>query len=223
VVCHESVELGSAEGGYVVKPSAELGANKLKVKEFWLRAGTFKSEPVSHASCFNCHWTEGGVRPLANDCGGCHSLPQNPGIEAVRHGAGGDSPPADKARLMGITPDRVAQAEMTARDVLNIWTDREVGAFWHDQKSHAGTACTSCHVDMKDRPQYVPIKTCATSSCHGSTSGRGSPSPPSRGIPTKSALYVELKEKEKDPAYQCAYCHINNGSRPAPESHKKLF
>lgn len=33
-------------------------------------AGTFKSVPTSHASCFNCHWKS--QPPVSTDCGGCH-------------------------------------------------------------------------------------------------------------------------------------------------------
>lgn len=35
-------------------------------------ATMFKTVPVSHESCFNCHWQ--AQKPVANDCGGCHKL-----------------------------------------------------------------------------------------------------------------------------------------------------
>lgn len=35
-------------------------------------AGTFKTAPVGHASCFNCHWKT--QEPTHNDCAGCHQL-----------------------------------------------------------------------------------------------------------------------------------------------------
>lgn len=38
------------------------------------RAGTFKTMPVGHASCFNCHWKN--QEPTHNDCAGCHQLSQ---------------------------------------------------------------------------------------------------------------------------------------------------
>jgi hypothetical protein len=37
-------------------------------------AGTFKTAPVGHASCFNCHWKT--QEPTRNDCAGCHQLSQ---------------------------------------------------------------------------------------------------------------------------------------------------
>ncbi|HEX8474362.1 MAG TPA: hypothetical protein VF666_10045 [Pyrinomonadaceae bacterium] len=33
-------------------------------------AGTFKTVPTSHASCFNCHWKS--VEPVRDNCAGCH-------------------------------------------------------------------------------------------------------------------------------------------------------
>jgi hypothetical protein len=33
---------------------------------------TFKSSPVDHSSCFNCHWKS--QEPVANNCAGCHKL-----------------------------------------------------------------------------------------------------------------------------------------------------
>ncbi len=35
-------------------------------------AGTFKTIPTSHASCFNCHWK--AQPPVSQDCAGCHKL-----------------------------------------------------------------------------------------------------------------------------------------------------
>ena len=35
-------------------------------------ADTFKLAPLSHASCFNCHW--GSQQPVNDNCGGCHKL-----------------------------------------------------------------------------------------------------------------------------------------------------
>jgi len=40
------------------------------VDSFSPDAATFKSVPVSHASCFNCHWKS--QPPISTDCAGCH-------------------------------------------------------------------------------------------------------------------------------------------------------
>ena len=39
-------------------------------------ADTFKLAPLSHASCFNCHW--GSQQPVNDNCGGCHKLATQP-------------------------------------------------------------------------------------------------------------------------------------------------
>src|SRR5688500_13398615 len=50
-------------------PSAAPGA---------LPRGLLKTTPVGHASCFNCHWQDGGEKPFSNDCAGCHKLSPRP-------------------------------------------------------------------------------------------------------------------------------------------------
>ena len=40
------------------------------VDSFSPDAATFKSVPLSHASCFNCHWKS--QPPISTDCAGCH-------------------------------------------------------------------------------------------------------------------------------------------------------
>ena len=37
---------------------------------------TFKSVPVGHDSCFNCHWRN--QQPIATNCNGCHKLAESP-------------------------------------------------------------------------------------------------------------------------------------------------
>ncbi|HBB86879.1 MAG TPA: hypothetical protein DC047_04630 [Blastocatellia bacterium] len=44
--------------------------------EFAPAADTFKAEPSTHASCFNCHW--GSQQPVSDNCGGCHKLATQP-------------------------------------------------------------------------------------------------------------------------------------------------
>jgi len=39
-------------------------------ESFVLPPGAFKSRPVSHDSCFNCHWKN--QKPSSDDCAGCH-------------------------------------------------------------------------------------------------------------------------------------------------------
>lgn len=42
---------------------------------------TLKSVPVSHASCFSCHWKS--EQPVKENCAGCHKLPDPPATIAV--------------------------------------------------------------------------------------------------------------------------------------------
>ena len=53
------------------------------VDSFVPPAGTFKSVPTGHASCFNCHWK--AQVPVNDDCKGCHRLdkPSAP-VQVVR-------------------------------------------------------------------------------------------------------------------------------------------
>ena len=68
-ICHETYQpQGASTDKFVVKPPEG------DVPPSWLRKGTFKTTPTSHASCFNCHWQDGGEKPLSTDCAGCHKL-----------------------------------------------------------------------------------------------------------------------------------------------------
>lgn len=58
---------------------------------------TFKNSPLSHASCFNCHWS--GQEPVKENCAGCHKLAGAPYTALnspkrismkFRHDGGGD-------------------------------------------------------------------------------------------------------------------------------------
>lgn len=42
---------------------------------------TFRSVPVSHATCFSCHWKS--EQPVNDNCAGCHKFPNPPGILTV--------------------------------------------------------------------------------------------------------------------------------------------
>jgi hypothetical protein len=42
---------------------------------------TLKSVPVSHATCFSCHWKS--EQPVSDNCAGCHKLPNPPVMLAV--------------------------------------------------------------------------------------------------------------------------------------------
>lgn len=86
--------------------------------------------------------------------------------------------------------------------------------FEHQYKDHVNKDCTTCHVRITQTGDLrkmldadVPILTCSTSSCHGDEIG----------------TEITAREKsvaEKQPIFQCSYCHTSTiGSFPIPASH----
>ena len=88
--------------------------------------------------------------------------------------------------------------------------------FSHQSTNHANKDCTTCHVRItqnsdvaKMKDADVPFQTCSTSSCHGNNIG------------------AEIAKREetvtnKQPAFQCAYCHTSAiGRYEIPASHRK--
>ena len=63
-ICHQP-RAGSPPGLTPASPDAVIPA-----------PDTFKDVPLSHASCFNCHF--GSHKPIREDCGGCHKLAAQP-------------------------------------------------------------------------------------------------------------------------------------------------
>ena len=67
-ICH-------APGAVVSKPAGGW------IDAYTPPPATFKSVPVDHASCFNCHWK--AQEPVASNCNGCHKLATNPYVPAA--------------------------------------------------------------------------------------------------------------------------------------------
>ncbi|HZE69089.1 MAG TPA: cytochrome c3 family protein [Pyrinomonadaceae bacterium] len=63
-LCHTS------RMGALVPPSAGW------IDNFVPTVASFKSFPVDHAACFNCHWKS--QQPVNTNCGGCHKLAEKP-------------------------------------------------------------------------------------------------------------------------------------------------
>jgi hypothetical protein len=212
-ICHETYQpTGDSPEEYVTKPPGELARNVLTLEAFWLKKGMFKTTPRGHDSCFRCHWQDGGEAPRSNDCAGCHKL-----LTAQ-----------SDVKLTGVSAKVDADASnpsvkgITDADVLARWYERRVATFRHEREEHfKKVGCTSCHISITSanritsETDYVPIKTCASSSCHGSTN-------PKAGL-LKMIIFNEVEQKKKDPTYACAKCHINLGKEPTPKSHTDLF
>jgi len=193
-ICHQTY---APPGKPAPQPAATTGAaaaaTALPVE------GVFKTTPTSHASCFNCHWQEGGERPLSSDCAGCHKLlPQGRALPQPK-GKDADAQVAAKA---GIT-DPLIIAKLLRRDTAT---------FAHEDDHHKVRGCTACHINitglslLDERTLKVPILTCGGSGCHIN------PKP-------KRVLNDEIGKREADPAFQCTKCHINYGKSPVPKSH----
>src|SRR5688500_7461321 len=187
-VCHKTLQpQGDTSDEYVTKPPVNLGEG------FWLKKGTFKTVPTSHATCFTCHSQESGLEPAPTSCSTCHKIRQ--------HGPAGDFD-AKLAARMG-SPDRIT---------LDAWRKRDSsGKFRHEWVSHADLSCDTCHnvqtmntVDF--RTKKVGISSCGT--CHATaTSAEG------------GALNLELDSRKANPTFQCTKCHIVFATRPMPEPH----
>ena len=72
--CHQTYQpQGKSDDEFVTKPPKDIG------DAFWLKKGTFKSRPLTHATCFTCHNQESELAPLPPNCDSCHkfALPDN--------------------------------------------------------------------------------------------------------------------------------------------------
>ncbi|PYS84456.1 MAG: hypothetical protein DMF67_05100 [Acidobacteria bacterium] len=185
-ICHQTYHQQN-------KPAATPAAGALVLED-----GTFKTTPSGHESCFNCHWQDGGEKPLASDCAGCHRLlPQ--GKTPAPPGKDADAQTAAKA---GITDPFII------RKLLR----RDSATFSHEEDKHQSRGCTSCHINitaislLDEKTIKVPVLTCGGSGCHIN------PRP-------KKILNEEVGKREADPTFQCTKCHINYGKAQVPKSH----
>jgi hypothetical protein len=210
-ICHQTYQpAGDPPEEYVTKPPAELKSNALGLEAFWLKRGMFKTTPRGHESCFSCHWQDGGEAPRSSDCAGCHKL--LPAVVGVRYT---DAPAKTDADASNPSAKGIADA-----DVLANWYERRVATFRHEKADHIKVGCTACHISITSADRltaetdFVPIKTCASSNCHGSMS---------KSAGAKRIIFDEVEQRKKDAAYACAKCHINLGREPTPKSHTDLF
>ena len=196
-VCHATYKpQGDASEEYVTKAPKNLG------DAFWLKKGTFKTIPNSHAICFTCHNSDSGIAPEPKNCNVCHKLlSPDPGLKFDFD--------AKLASDMGIT-----DAMMLAR-----WSRRgSAGAFRHEGGEHPALNCMGCHsvatfntVDLKTLK--VPVRSCGgAEGCHvTATTDDG------------GALNFEIDQKKKDPAFVCTKCHVVFGKGAVPEGHLKVI
>jgi hypothetical protein len=191
-VCHQTYQpQGSAPDEYVTKPPEKLG------DAFWLKKGTFKTSPTSHATCFTCHSADSGIAPAPTDCAVCHK--------------------PDKALTKtDFDPKIAAPMKIDDKIMLLAWRRRDSSAtFRHEFASHAELDCATCHNaaamnTIDPLTKKVPVTSC--NMCHiTATADDG-------GI-----LNFEADARQKDAKFQCAKCHLAFGKDPMPESHVKAI
>jgi hypothetical protein len=193
-VCHQTYQpQGSSSDEYVTRPPQNLG------EAFWLKKGTFKTIPLTHATCFTCHSEEGGIEPALNACNSCHKL----------RASTAENPPAD------FDPQIAAATGVNDNLLLAQWRRRHSsGTFRHEGGAHPDQSCTDCHQVAKmntldERTLRVPVLSCG--GCHaGATADDG-------------ALNFEVEKRKADPGFQCVKCHVRFGREPVPESHLKAI
>ncbi len=191
-VCHKTYNpQGESDDEYLTKPQVDLGDN------FWLKKGTFKTVPTSHATCFTCHSVEVGILPAPSNCAACHRLAPKP--------ANTDFDAKFAAKIGDL--DKIT---------LDVWRKRDSsGKFRHEFSSHAELECANCHNAATINTLDAATKKVAITSCNlchiTETSDDG-------GI-----LNYEIDLRKKDAKFQCVKCHIAFGKLPIPESHFKAI
>ncbi|HEX8189033.1 MAG TPA: hypothetical protein VF586_11820 [Pyrinomonadaceae bacterium] len=196
-VCHETyVKPGQAVTA-PAPPDARAGAGADLPP---LPAGLLKTTPTGHDSCFNCHWQDGGEKPVSTDCAGCHKLlPQG----------------AARPELKGkdADPEFAARSGFTDPHVVGKLLRRDTVIFAHEEERHREIDCATCHTripalsTLDETTLKVPILSCgAGSSCH-------------IGAKPKRILNEEVDKKLADPNFRCAKCHFNLGREKPPRSH----
>lgn len=156
-----------------------------------ISAKFFMNSPNSHASCFTCHYQ--GVQPVASNCAGCH----------------------DRTRPY-------IDSNVIKRYSLKF--DHLIG-------NHMTRDCVSCHVRITQNADVrllkdadVPIITCG-GSCHGQSASEP-PLPTTDDNYKLSAIANEIVAREKSiadkqPIFQCSFCHTSAiGRLPIPPSHR---
>lgn len=193
VMCHQSYQpQGTSEEEYVTKAPKNLG------DAFWLKKGTFKTIPVSHAPCSSCHSTEGGIDPAPSKCDACHRLL-----------------PASEKVNVDFDPKLPATMGVTDPMMLNRWQRRaSAGTFPHEGGAHPTLSCTTCHNiptmnTIEAKSLKVAVKSCAgAEGCHiTATSDEG------------GALNYEIDQKKIKPDAECTKCHLVFGKEALPASH----
>jgi Cytochrome c7 and related cytochrome c len=196
-VCHQTYQpQGKSDEEYVTKPPTDLG------DKFWLKKGTFKTVPNSHAVCFTCHNVDVGIPPAPSDCNQCHKLA-----------------PAGTTLKSDFDDTLVQTMKIADHTILQLWRRRiSSGVYRHEGGEHPNLSCLNCHsvaTFNKADPKTlkVPVSSCGgAEGCHvTATADEG-------GI-----LNYEIDQKKTDASFVCTKCHVVLGKEPLPETHTKAI
>ena len=192
-VCHQTYQpQGKSDEEFLTKPPADIGDN------FWLKKGTFKSIPNSHAVCFTCHNTDVGIEPAPSDCNACHKV-----VETTL------------ALKSDFDPKLVQTMGVTDATVLALWPKRiSSGTYRHEGGEHPNLSCLGCHDVPKMNTLDKKSLVVQTKSCGGAEGCHVTASADDGGI-----LNYEIDEKKKNPAFVCTKCHVSFGKESVPASH----
>jgi Class III cytochrome C family/Cytochrome c7 and related cytochrome c len=138
--CHQTYQpQGKSDDEFITKPPKDIGEG------FWLKKGTFKTRPLTHAQCFTCHNQESELVPLPPNCDACHKLPDS--------------------KKRGPDFDQKLAGTMGIQDwwTLTAWRSRSsAGAFRHE--IHPDLDCKQCHQPLTN---VVPVRSCGgAEGCH---------------------------------------------------------
>ena len=195
--CHQTYQpQNDSDEEFVTRPPKDLAETA-----FWLKKGTFKTSPSSHATCFTCHSEDTGLKPAPTDCATCHKL----------------LPPEQVRRLTearnDFDPRLAAQMGIKDKTTLEKWSSRDTSRFRHEWIPHAGVSCNDCHKvaqmnTLDDKTKKVQVVSCGGegTGCHIEAT-------------TEGILNFEVEKKKANPTFQCVKCHVNNGGKALPETH----
>lgn len=122
-------------------------------------------------------------------------------------------PAATVAKKPTPSPTPIAAHSVAAR----AWPERVVLKFAHEKDAHkkktnddgkeVAITCLQCHTaarkamtleDMRKKESNVQLSSCSSSGCHTATTGTAQ-----LGL----SLYRELRDRGKEPKFECAFCH----------------
>ena len=188
--CHQTYQpQGKSDDEFVTKPPKDIG------DAFWLKKGTFKTRPLTHATCFTCHNQESELPPLPANCDTCHK-----------------QPPSEKLTA-DFDQNLAGKINTTDWWTLTAWRHRNsAGAFRHE--THTDLKCAQCHNvtlmnTTSDATQKVPVKSCGgAEGCHVTAT-----------LDDGGILNYEIDQRNKSATFVCTKCHLTFGSKPVPASH----